>query len=75
MVRTWKALVGQACVSDVKVTSYVPRLRSTFVSPKGPEVLPLNIATLSMKKNLSVSGIFIFLWSQLSISSFQFIDI
>ena len=26
--------IGQAPVSDVKVTSYVQRLRSTFVSPK-----------------------------------------
>ena len=29
-----KVLIGQAPLSDVKVTSYVLHLRSTFVSPK-----------------------------------------
>ena len=29
-----KVQIGQALGSDIKMTSYVPRLRSTFVSPK-----------------------------------------
>ena len=42
--RVSKALIGQAVVRDVKVTSYVPRLRSTFVSPKVSNVTsPLSV--------------------------------